>query len=49
MGQLGSYLMPYKTLNITGKLIGGKQMQFEGNLALMNKDINSLYQILKGL
>jgi hypothetical protein len=49
MGQLGSYLTPYKTLNIIGKLVGGKQMQFEGNLALMNKDINSLYQILKGL
>lgn len=49
MGQFNNYLKTYKTLQVTGKLIGGKQMQFDGNLALMNKDINSLYQILKGL
>lgn len=49
MAQFSSYLKTYKTLQVTGKLIGGKQMQFDGNLTLMNKDINSLYQILKGL
>ncbi|WP_029275361.1 hypothetical protein [Pedobacter borealis] len=49
MGQFNNYLKTYKTLQVTGKLIGGKQMQFDGNLVLMNKNINSLYQILKGI
>jgi hypothetical protein len=48
IGQLSTYLTPYKTLNISGKLVEHK-MQFDGKLELVNKDINSLYQILKGL
>jgi len=44
-----NYLKPFNRLEIKGKSLGNNTIKVDGKLELNNKDINSLYQILKGI
>ncbi|MBT2564510.1 hypothetical protein J7E50_06395 [Pedobacter sp. ISL-68] len=44
-----SYFKTLKNLEVKGKFLDSKKVKIDGKLELKNRDINSLYQILKSL